>query len=283
MNVNYNTGDPMAETKGIAVITGGTGGIGLATAEIFSYENWKVYCLSRKQPLEGVLPERGEFIPCDVTKLNDLEKAFKHIYEREGRIDVLISNAGFGISGSMEFTTEADARRNVDVNFFGGFFATKGVLPYMRKGGKGRIVFTSSLAAVMPIPFQGFYSCTKAGLNLMAGSLDNEVKSFGVRVSVVMPGDVSTGFTAAREKSFIGDEVYGEAVSRSISIMENDEANGMKPEAIGRVIYKAATAKRHRPVYIPGFQYKLFYLLRRLLPTSFAYWLIGKVYLGNGK
>lgn len=265
--------------KKVVIITGGTGGIGLATTKLFCENNWKVYALGRKEPKEGDLPETATFMHADVVKPESLEKAVKSIYEEEKHIDVLISNAGFGISGPVETTLNEDAYRLMDTNFMGGFNSSKAVLPYMRQIGKGRIVFTSSLAALMPIPFQSFYSTSKASLNLFAGALDNEVKKFGIRACVVMPGDVSTDFTKAREKSE-SKGPYEEMNEHAVSVMENDERNGMRPEQIAGVIYKAATARNPKPWYVPGVKYKFFTLLYKLLPIRFVYWLIGEIYIG---
>lgn len=265
--------------KKVVVITGGTSGIGLATVKLFNEKKWKVYAIGRKEPKEGLLPEGVSFLRGDVTNPEEMKISAKLIYETEGRVDVLISNAGFGISGPIEETSNEDAYRLMDTNFMGGFNAVKGVLPYMREVKRGRIVFTSSLAAIMPIPFQSFYSTSKAAINLFAGALDNEVKKFGVRACVVMPGDVSTGFTKAREK-FKGGEAYKEMTDHAVSVMENDEKNGMKPSEIAEVIYKAATSKNPKPWYVPGFKYKVFTLLYKIFPMRFIYWLIGKIYVG---
>lgn len=262
----------------VAIITGGTSGIGLATAEKFSQMGWEVYSFARKEPTIK-LPENATFVKCDVTDSQNIRDSLEDIYDKEGRIDLLISNAGFGISGPVEFTEEIDAKRILDTNFMGGFLMVKEAIKYMRDSG-GRILFTSSIAAIMPIPFQSFYSSTKAAINLMAGALDNEVKPFGIRVSVVMPGDVKTEFTAAREKSFAGEEYYGEQCRHSLQVMEHDELNGMMPSEIADVFYKAAVDKHPKPWYVPGFQYKLVVLLYRLLPAKFVYWLLGKIYIG---
>lgn len=131
----------------------------------------------------------------------------------QGRIDILINNAGFGISGAVEFTQTEEAMRLFDVNFFGMVRMTEKVIPYMRENGGGRIVNISSVAAVVPIPFQTYYSASKAAISSYSMALANEVGRFGIRVSAIMPGDISTGFTDARKKITEGDDVYRGSVS----------------------------------------------------------------------
>lgn len=274
------TADFNGNSAKTVVITGGTSGIGLATARIFKEKNWKVYCIGRDALKAKLLPPGVEFIAADVAKYDRIEEALKSIYEKAGSIDVLISNAGFGISGPIEFTEIDGARSIVETNFMGGFYCAKAVLPYMREKKSGRIVFTSSLAAIMPIPFQSFYSATKAAVNLMAGALDNEVKAFGIRASVVMPGDVRTGFTGAREKSSAGAEIYGEMAKKAVEVMEHDEETGMNPDEIAKSIYKAATAA-HRPWHVPGMKYKFFAFLYRVFPIKLIYKIIGMTYIGK--
>ena len=114
---------------------------------------------------------------------------------RDSHIDVLINNAGFGISGAVEFTGTEEAQRQLDVNFFGMVRMNRQVLPVMRKQGYGRIVNLSSVAGAIPIPFQTYYSASKAAINSYTMALANEVKPFGIQVCCVQPGDIRTGFT----------------------------------------------------------------------------------------
>lgn len=260
------------------VITGGTSGIGLACAKVFSDKEWKVFVIARTKPDESVLPKNTFYIKGDVSDFQSINNAVKEIYYQNNIIDVLISNAGFGISGPVEFTDIEDAKRLMDVNFMGSFYSAKSVLPYMRKNQHGRIVFISSLAALFSIPYQSFYSSSKAAINLLSGALDNEIKPLGIRSCVIMPGDVKTGFTAAREKSTLGSEIYGSAFDRAINVMENDETNGMSPDKIAKVVYKAANSNRVKPWYVPGAKYKLVAFLYRVLPISLVQKLLGKIY-----
>ena len=240
---------------------------------LFSQKGWKVFELSR----HGESHDGIEHIDCDVTSPESVRQAVTEVLSRAEGIDVLISNAGFGISGAIEFTKLEDAKRQMDVNFFGALNAVQAVLPHMRERRQGRILFTSSVAAVLPVPYQAFYSASKAAINAMALALANEVREFGIRVGYLMPGDVATGFTAARDKSEQGAEVYTNIV-KAVAAMEKDEQNGMRPEQMAQLFYKMATRRNPSPYYVGGLSYKVFCLLNRLLPTRFVNWIEGIMY-----
>lgn len=258
----------------VVIITGGSSGIGLACCEKFLQNNYKVYELSRKNGSEN---KNIIHIKADVTDEQSVADAIQTIFEKEKRIDVLVNNAGFGIAGSIEDTDINDAKKQFDVNFFGAVICAQKVLPYMRKQGFGRIVNISSMAAPLAIPFQAFYSASKAAVNSFTLSLANEVKPFGITVCAVMPGDVKTGFTAAREKSNT-DSAYKEVLERSLAVMEHDEQNGMPPSAIADAVFKAATAKNPKPLSTKGTQYHLFAGLSKVLPTGLVNRIVGSIY-----
>ena len=257
----------------VAVITGGSSGIGLACCKFFSEKGFKVYEISRRDSENGF----AVHLSGDVTDEGSVARAFAGVFEAEGRIDVLVNNAGFGISGPVEETSLDDAKKQLDVNFFGCFLCSREAAKYMHKNGGGRIVNVSSVAAVAAIPFQSFYSASKAAINSLTLSLANEMKPFNIKVAAVMPGDVRTGFTGARLKTGGGD-AYREAVARSVATMERDEQNGMPPEKIARAVWSSATKKRPRPVRTVGLQYHAVCALIKFLPASFANYIIGKIY-----
>ena len=260
----------------IAVITGGSSGIGLATAKELLAAGCTVYELSRRDTgvCEGVT-----HIKADVTKETDVRAAVDAIVAREGRIDLLINNAGFGISGAIEFTPASEARRQFDVNFFGMVNMNRAVVPLMRQAGRGRIVNLSSVAAPVPIPFQAYYSATKAAVNAYSMALANELRPFGVTVCAVMPGDICTGFTAARKKVVTGDDIYHGRISHSVQRMEHDEETGMDPAKAGAYIASVAMREgHHHPLYAIRFDYKFFTFLAKVLPARFLNWLIYCLY-----
>ena len=193
----------MTPVKKVCVITGGTSGIGLCTAQAMLERGYTVYELSRRA--EGA--PGMKHIMADVTKEETLAAAVQEILKQEDHIDVLINNA----------------QHQLDVNFFGMVRMNRQVLPVMRRQCHGRIVNLSSVAGAIPIPFQTYYSASKAAINSYTMALANEVKPFGIQVCCVQPGDMRTGFTAAREKNPEGDDVYGGRIARSVAGMERDE------------------------------------------------------------
>ena len=263
----------MINMKKIVVITGASSGIGLACAKLYSKEAF-VYNLSRTpSDVEGVTN-----IQTDVSDEMSVSNAFKQIEIEKGHIDLLICCAGFGISGALEFTSLQDAKRQLDVNFFGAFLCSKYALPLLRPA-KGRIINISSAAAFFAIPFQGFYSASKAALNAYTMCLANEVSLFNVSACLVCPGDIKTNFTENRIKSTDGESIYKNAVNKSVAVMEKDEQNGMEPATIAAFVHKIADKKKVRPIYTPGMMYKLFYALYKILPAGAVNKLVGLLYI----
>ena len=167
----------------IAVITGGTSGIGRETALYLAKNGCTVYELSRRT--EGV--EGLKHIRADVTDEESVRRAVEQILQEAGHIDILVNNAGFGISGAVEFTDTEEAQRQFQVNFFGMVRMNRAVIAAMRSRGSGRIVNLSSVAAPVPIPFQTYYSASKAAINSYTMALGNELRPFGITVCAVMP------------------------------------------------------------------------------------------------
>ena len=260
--------------KRVAVITGGSSGIGLCTAQALAQKGLTVYELSRHERTHADIVH----ITADVTDEASLVRAAEQIWQREGRVDILVNNAGFGISGAVEFTDTEEAKKQFDVNFFGMVRTNHAFLPYLRKQGFGRIVNISSVAAPIAIPFQSYYSAAKAAIDSYTLSLQNELRPYGITVCAVRPGDIKTGFTAAREKSAVGDEAYQGRIARSVSRMERDEQNGMRPEAAGKFIARAALRKRTKPLLTIGLSYKCFVMLQKLLPCRLVNWIVYLLY-----
>lgn len=263
--------------KKILVITGASDGIGLETAKRFLAADWTVVNLSRRpSDAPGI-----HNIKTDVTDEDAVKNAFRQIEEQFGKIDVLVNNAGFGIAGAVEFTSLEDAKKQFDVNFFGVVSCCKAAVPLLRKT-KGRIINISSAASVFAIPFQSFYSATKASVDVLTKALANELKPWGVSVCALRLGDVRTSFTAARKKSFDGDDVYGGVIGRSVAVMEQDERNGMEPSLIAEAVYQAAIKKKVPVISTVGMKYKVLTALSGLLPNEAVNDLIAKIYMPKG-
>lgn len=255
------------------IITGGSSGIGKAAAELFARNEYKVYELSRHgESGDGIV-----HIDCDVTNPDDCRNAVGKVMADSGSIDVLVSNAGMGISGAVEFTELSDVKRQFDVNFFGALNIIQAVLPLMREQKKGKIIFVSSVMAAFSLPFQSFYGATKSAVNSLALSLRNEVRPFGIEVCSLMPGDVKTGFTAARKKSLAGSEVYTH-MEKAVSTMEHDEQHGITPERMARKLLSLAEAKHPAALSTVGLKYHLFLLLGKVVPTTLANRIVGMMY-----
>ena len=258
----------------VALVTGGSSGIGRSAARALHDAGCAVYELSRRD-----IPQAGiTHLTADVTDEAQVRAAVAQIVGAEGRIDILVNNAGYGISGAAETTDPAAAHRQLEVNLFGMDSVTRAVLPHMRKQGSGRIVCLSSIAGILPIPFQLWYSVSKSAIASYCLALANEVRPFHITVCAVLPGDIATGFTDARQKDDSADAAYGGRVSRSVAGMERDERGGMRPEYAGRFVAKYALKKNSRPLVAMGFSYKCVAVLAKLLPRRLSNRIVGMLY-----
>ena len=259
----------------VVVITGASSGIGLVTAKHFSKNGYKVYGLSRS------INEESDFVSllCDVTNLEQIKESISYIMQKENRIDVLINNAGFGISGSVENEPMDKIESLIKVNFLGAVAVTQQVLPIMRKQGGGKILNTSSVASIAPIPYQSFYSVTKASLDIWAKALGMEVKPYNIQVCNVMVGDTKTGFTAGRQKSeYDIGTVYEDVVTKSIAKMEKDEQHGKDPITVSKTMLKLARKKHIPATKVVGLDYKMLVMLIKLLPQRVVLFILKKLY-----
>ena len=263
----------MSSSK-VAVVTGGSSGIGRETALALKAAGCTVYEFSRRDAdVPGV-----KHIRCDVSDEAQFAAAIQQVVDAEGRLDILVNNAGFGISGAAEFTPNDQAKKLLDVNLFGAVNGCKAAIPIMRAQGGGRIVNLSSVAAPCAIPFQVWYSVSKAAVSTYTAALANEVRPWGITLCAVLPGDIRTGFTAAREKNIEGDDVYQGRIAKSVAVMEHDEETGMDPAVAGRYIAALALKKKVKPEYAVGVKYKFLCLLAKLLPCGLRNRIIGMLY-----
>ena len=263
----------MNKTK-VVVITGASSGIGLELAQLLVKKDCIVYGISRSKIHDKFIKS----IQADVTDYEQLKNAYQDIFEAHGRIDCLINNAGLGISGSIEETSIEDAKYIMDVNFMGLFYSTKAMIPYLRKSEKSKIINISSVAGKLAIPFQGFYSSSKAAVNAFSESLRIELSPFNIDVCSVLPGDIKTGFTKHRRKNQNESELYQNRVEKSLLVMENDEHNGMDSLYAASVIYKLIK-KRKLPLYKTiGVKYKVFVFLQKILPSKLVNSIVGSIY-----
>ncbi|MCQ2770673.1 MAG: SDR family NAD(P)-dependent oxidoreductase [Clostridia bacterium] len=257
----------------VAIVTGSSSGIGKAIAKILSDNGYTVYGFSRS----GSGEENIKNVSVDVSDESAVECALDEVAKEAGKINLVVNCAGFGISGACEFTKADDARKQLDVNIIGTANVCKASIKYLRET-KGTIINTSSVAGVVAIPFQTWYSVSKFGINAYTEALAIELQPFGIQVCAIMPGDTKTGFTQAREKQVIGDDVYGGKIGRSVSSMEHDEQNGASPEVIAKYVYKLTKKKHLKPLYTPTFGFRVLTWVAKLLPCRAIKFIVKLLY-----
>lgn len=263
------------KTGGVCLVTGASSGIGRAIACRLAKEGMRVYGTSRRETeqTDGVTMLR-----LDLGDTASIAAAVDEVIRREGRIDLLVNNAGAGISGAIEDTSDEDIRLQMNAGFLGHVAVTRAVLPHMRSSGGGRILFTGSVAAGIPIPYQAMYSAAKAAIRAFASALAGEVKSFSIDVTVIEPGDTRTAFTDRRIKTAPEGSAYTELFTKSVAVMEHDERTGDSPDQIAAAAVRAALARHPAPRITVGLRYKAIDLLRRLLPERWTDAIIHKIY-----
>lgn len=259
--------------KKVCVITGASQGIGLATAKKLNSLGYIVYDLSRSN-----IENTGiKHISCDVTNVHNIENAISTIINSEGRIDLAISNAGFGIAGPHEECSYEMIERQINVNILGTSLFARYVLPYIRNS-RGRLILISSVAAYIPIPFQAMYSASKAAIYALGQAIDLEIKPSGARAIVVMPGDLATNFTKNRQKVNIDNSFYKARCIKSLARMEHDEQSGKSATWAAERIVRLAEKKNPSVINTLGCDYKFFALLTHILPNRLIRYIVTKLY-----
>ncbi len=245
----------------VIFITGASSGFGKFTAQMLSEQGHIVYGTSRK-PSENM--NNVKMLVVDVTSPLSIRQAVKQIISEQGQIDVLINNAGIGISGALELATEDEVSKQMNTNFFGVVNMCREVLPVMRKARKGKIINISSIGGVMGIPYQGFYSASKFAVEGYSEALALEVHPFNIKVCLVEPGDFNTGFTDNRNISELtrSDADYKESFLKSLGIIEKEERNGCHPRKLAAAICRIVARKN------PPFRTKVGPLVQVLFAKS---------------
>lgn len=272
----------------VVLVTGASSGIGKSTAEIMARNGYRVYGTSRK--VAGFTGTRMmeeawnggfiEMIPLDVCSGESARKAVAYVLEKEGSLDILVNNAGFGIAGSVEDTAIEEAASQFDTNFFGVLRMCREALPAMRKQKRGLIVNISSVAGRFSVPYQSMYSASKSAVEALSEVLRNEVKPFGIRVTIVEPGDTRTGFTECRRFSGAANahSVYWESFQKAVNTMIRDETNGPEPEKVAKVVLKLAR-KSNPPIRTAvDLKNKVMLFARRFVPERLVLYVLSKMY-----
>ena len=225
----------------VIIITGASSGFGKATAELLAQKGHIVYGLCRREMQDGNIKYRQ----CDVRNRENIHSVVEQIINEQGRVDVLINNAGMGIGGALELATEEEIDLQMGTNFMGCVNMCQAVLPHMRRQRDGKIINLSSIGGLMGLPYQGFYSASKFAIEGFTEALAAEVTGFGIRVCMVEPGDFATSFTGSRKNSLatLDEPDYGPIFKRSLAIIEKEENGGLKPEVLARRIVKIVEMK----------------------------------------
>jgi len=264
----------------VVLVTGGSSGIGAATARLLAESGLTVYAGSRRGTVEHPTP-RILPLKLDVNDAASVQDAVDRIVAEQGHLDAVVCNAGNGIYGPLEGSTDEEARYQFETCFFGSLKTIQACLPVFRRQRFGRIVTVTSVMAILQLPFQGFYSAAKAALLSVSESLQMELKGTGIECCSVLPGDVATGFTAARKFTAAARDPgspYRERMDRNLKIIEQDELGGMAPEVIGKAICKQLK-RRHMAVrVIPRIDYGAVGVLVRILPEKAKLWLLDLLY-----
>lgn len=251
----------------IALVTGASSGIGQATAELLAKAGYTVYGTSRRGGAAG--GRSFEMLTLDVTSDASVADAIAQLVQREGRIDLLVNNAGFGVApAGAEESSIAQAQAIFDTNFFGIVRMTRAVLPHMRQQGAGRIINIGSVLGLLPMPYGALYAATKHAIEGYSESLDHELRTRGIRVSVIEPAYTNTPFDANFLQPDAMLEAYGEARAAVSQRVKEVMAAADSPGIVAEVVLKAASAVRPQLRYAAGGLAGRLTWLRRFAPAG---------------
>ena len=270
----------------VALVTGASTGIGRVCALHLAEAGYTVYGTSRRAPVPGTEPHNDtvgqltdaglNMIHMDVHNEQSVNRAVGYIVDKEGRLDVLVNNAGVAIAGALEESSLDEAKAQFETNFFGVLRVTRAVLPAMRRRGSGKIINISSLAGIVGLPYQSMYCASKFALEGAMEALRLEVDQFGIHVSLIEPGPIRSRFRKNALKKFLENIDYDNSA-------HSDEYQAMlgrlkkkgdavpftlPPEAVLKKVVHALESKRPQPRYYVTLPTYLFGFLRRLLSTS---------------
>jgi NAD(P)-dependent dehydrogenase (short-subunit alcohol dehydrogenase family) len=252
-----------------AMVTGASSGIGEATAERLAKAGYRVYGTSRRADRAG--RRSFEMLSLDVTSDASVEAAVGEVIRREGRIDLLVNNAGFGVAPAGAEESSIDQARSIfETNFFGLIRMTRAVVPHMRRQGGGRIINIGSVLGLLPMPYGALYAATKHAVEGYSESLDHELRTRGIRVSVIEPAYTKTQFDANLLEADSKLDEYREARAALGQVLKEVMATGDEPSVVAEVVLKAATADSPKLRYPAGGLANRLRLLRRFAPARFV-------------
>jgi short-subunit dehydrogenase len=262
----------------VIFITGASSGIGKAIGDFLTINRFKVYGTSRNS--SNYLNSKFELLDLDVKNLESINSCVDKIIKIEGKIDVLINNAGVGITGPLEEIPEKEIENNFKTNLFGPINVMKCVLPKMRSKNQGLIINITSVAAYVGTPYRSIYSAAKSALDLVSETLNMETKPFNIKVVTIAPGDFATNIASRRyhapneEKS-----AYFSGYSKALRLMNEHVDSGSDPLLIAKLIFKIIKTKNPNKKYTVGsFLERMAPYLKLLLPQKLFEYIVMKSY-----
>jgi short-subunit dehydrogenase len=250
----------------VAIVTGATAGIGLATANLLKKEGYTVYGTSRRPANDS---QNGiAMLACDVTSDESVALVIAEVLRRSGRIDLLVNNAGFGLIAGAEESSIEQAKSIFEVNVFGAMRMTNHVLPVMRQQRNGRVINIGSVVGFLPAPYYAIYGATKHAIDGYSQTLDHEVRGFGIRVISIEPAFTRTSFEtnlAAPDRPLA---IYDSVRKSIIETSRQQVEKGDEPEVVAQVVLKAAQAAKPRLRYPAGPAARQLALMRRIVPEE---------------
>ncbi len=251
----------------IALVTGASSGIGEATAKRLATAGYKVYGTSRRGAQSG--QRSFAMLPLDVTSDESVEAAVRELIRLEGRIDLLVNNAGFGVApAGAEESSIDQAKAIFETNFFGLIRMTRAVVPHMRRQGNGRIINIGSVLGFLPMPYGALYAATKHAVEGYSESLDHELRTRGIRVSVIEPAYTKTQFDANFLAPDSKLDEYREVRALLDKVLKEVMATADEPTVVADVVLEAAIADRPKLRYAAGGLANRLRLLRRFAPAG---------------
>ncbi|NLL55926.1 MAG: SDR family NAD(P)-dependent oxidoreductase [Clostridiales bacterium] len=265
--------------KKVALIVGASSGIGMHTAKLFAEKGYTVVNMARRNcEIENVIS-----IQLDVTDATSMERAWEQFTLLYNRLDIFIYSAGFSMACPLEYVKESDYRYLFEVNFFGYLHLLKKCLPYLKKS-NGVSCIVGSIGGVAPIPYDCYYSASKAAVNMLVMSLQYEFLPQGVKVLCVMPGGTKTHFTFKRKEYDLSEvREYKKDQERAARALEEIEQGGMKASKVAKTIYNRCTKISTANLYASGIKNKLTSFLIRIIPQRMLYLFIRSQFELNGK
>ena len=252
----------------VVLITGGSSGIGRTTGAFLASKGFKVYGTTRDLTRHANFND-FTLLELDVKNAETIQKAVNHIISKEGRLDVLINNAGVGITGPIEETPVDEINKVFDTNLNGPIRMMQAVLPQMRKQSHGIIINITSIAGYMGLPFRGIYSATKSSLELVTEALRMETRAFGVTVVNLAPGDFATNIASGRYHApVLKDSPYA-AYATTLNSINEDVASAQDPILVAKSVLSIIQTRNPKGHYLVGtFMQRLSVFLKRILPSK---------------